>query len=144
VRGRLDDAVDELDRAIRDIRQTIFALQQPVGSLVLDRQLRDLVEAAAGTLGFRPELVVQGALQDLPDCLEPELLAVVREGLANVVRHARAGWCRVSIEVQDRVRVTVEDDGVGTAPSSPRSGLVNLHRRAERLGGAMALTARRP
>jgi signal transduction histidine kinase len=144
VRGRLDEAVDELDSAIKDIRQTIFALQQPLGSLVVDRRLHELVDAAASSLGFRPELVVDGALLNLPECYEPELLAVVREGLANVVRHAGARWCRVSIEVQDRLCVTVEDDGVGTAPHAPRSGLVNLHRRAERLGGALDLAARSP
>jgi signal transduction histidine kinase len=144
VRRRLDEAVDELDSAIKDIRETIFALQRPLGSLVVDRQLHELIDGAESTLGFRPELVVDGALEALPEFYEPELLAVVREGLANVVRHARASWCRVRVEVRDRVCVTVEDDGVGTAPEAARSGLVNLHRRANRLGGSLDLATRSP
>src|SRR4051794_17037852 len=124
VARRLGDAVDELDIAIKDIRETIFALQRPLGGLLLERQGHELVEDAASVLGFTPELALQGRLQDLPESYEPELLAVVREGLANVVRHARATWCRVHVLVAGRrdpqgdqpggrVCVTVEDDGVG-------------------------------
>ena len=149
---RLEDAVDELDIAIKDIRETIFALQRPLGGLLLERQVRELVEDAASVLGFVPELALVGELEDLPESYEPELLAVVREGLANVVRHAHATWCRVDVlvggqrgdEGRGRVQVTVEDDGVGAGPDAARSGLVNLHRRAERLGGTMRLGPRTP
>jgi signal transduction histidine kinase len=141
---RLGTAVDELDVAIKDIRQTIFALQRPLGGLLLERELRELVDAAAAVLGFAPELVLEGALEALPESYEPELLAVVREGLANVVRHAHATWCRVNVLVGERVGVVVEDDGVGAGPDAARSGLVNLHRRATRLGGTMQLVPRTP
>jgi signal transduction histidine kinase len=102
------------------------------------------VEAATATLGFAPEVVVDGALEDVPEPYEQDLLAVVREGLANVVRHARAHWCRLEVQVRHHVCVTVEDDGVGIPAEAARSGLGNLERRATRLGGSMELRTRTP
>ena len=144
VARRLSAAVDELDIAIKDIRASIFALQRPIGGLLLEREVHELVDAAAAVLGFAPELALEGDLRFLPESYEPELLAVVREGLANVVRHAQASWCRVHVLVAEGVGVTVEDDGVGVAPDAARSGLVNLRRRATRLGGSMQLLPRTP
>ena len=87
---------------------------------------------------------MDGALEDLPEPFEPELLAVVREGLSNVVRHAGAEWCRLHVTVHPGLCVTVEDDGVGVPPDAARSGLRNLRRRAARLGGSMELLPRSP
>ena len=68
-----------------------------------------------------------------------ELLAVVREALSNVVRHARAGRVRVRARRRGRdLAVEVRDDGIGL-PSRPvgsgHHGLQNMERRVERLGG---------
>jgi len=73
------------------------------------------------------------------------LLAVVREALSNVVRHAQAGWCRVSVRVTDSVvRVEVEDDGIGIPNDAELSGLRNLERRAALLKGSLQLADRHP
>ena len=140
---RLGAAVDELDDAIKDIRQTIFALHRPVDGPGVRTEVEDLVEQAAGSLGFAPELHLDD-LSQLPEPLEPEVLAVVREGLANVVRHAQAQWCRVQVRLGEDVMVHVEDDGIGVGDDSPRSGLANLGRRAARLGGTMQVARRQP
>jgi signal transduction histidine kinase len=144
VERRISAAVDELDSAIKDIRGTIFALHRPLGALAVEREIGELVEAATATLGFAPDVVLDGALEDLPEAYEQDLLAVVREGLSNVVRHARADWCRLEVEVRQRVCVTVEDDGVGVPAEAALSGLENLEQRATRLGGSMDLQARSP
>jgi signal transduction histidine kinase len=147
--ARLDEAVDELDAAIRDIRQTIFELHRPLGPRSFRDQVTELVAGTARALGFAPDLVVDGPLDDLPEDLIADLLAVIREGLANVVRHARAGWCSVTLHVQDGragapVLVRVDDDGVGVTGDPARSGLANLGLRAARLGGSLDVCAREP
>ncbi|GAA4346451.1 sensor histidine kinase [Angustibacter luteus] len=143
VRERLDSAVDELDDAIKDIRQTIFGLHRPIGGLGMSSQVAELVQQAAASLGFTPEVEPPTDWDALTPDLEAEVLAVVREGLANVVRHAEASWCRLRIEVTDQVTVLVEDDGVGVAEGDhARSGLANLTRRAERSGGTLSIRAR--
>lgn len=141
---RLDDAVDELDSAIKDIRQAIFALHRPLGGPGIRAELAELIEQAAAGLEFGPELDVVGVLDELPELLEAEMLAVVREGLANVVRHAQASWCAVHVGVLERLLVRIEDDGLGVQPDVQRSGLANLVRRAERLGGTLRVESREP
>ncbi|SCF33870.1 GAF domain-containing protein [Micromonospora chaiyaphumensis] len=140
VAKRINQAVDDLDATIRDIRRTIFELRTPM-SAALRTEIREAIEAAAESLGYRPGLDLVGPIDSaVPDQLRPELTAVLREALSNAVRHARAD--RVSVRVQvdaGWVSVTVTDDGVGCDPEAARSGLVNLRERAERLGGDFQL-----
>jgi signal transduction histidine kinase len=136
VAKRINAAVDDLDATIRDIRRSIFELRTPVGT-TLRSELRDAVEAAVVTLGFRPTLETSGPVDSaVPDDIVPEILAVLREALSNVARHARASSVRVSVRAADgQVIVSVEDDGVGADATQARGGLVNLQDRAVDLGG---------
>jgi len=133
---RINAAVDDLDATIRDIRRSIFELRAPAGT-TLRTELRDAIDAAAGALGFLPVLDVSGPVDSaVPDDVAPEILAVVREALTNVARHAEATTARVSIRAAEgSVVLLIEDDGVGTDPARARGGLVNMAERAHDLGG---------
>ncbi len=142
VQKRLAEAVDELDLAIKDIRRMIFALHQPE-SEPLSEELHDLVVSFAEPLGFPPRLNVVGPLDDpeaVDEGLRLDLLAVIREALSNVARHAQASEVDVAVVVQDDVvQVTVEDDGVGMIETGRRSGLANLSERAVGRGGTLVV-----
>jgi len=142
VRARVDAAVDDLDAVIRDIRGAIFELHHRADHADLRRALRLLLDEAQHTLGFNPRLHVRGALEtSVQDGLRPHLLAVVREALSNAARHARASAVDVTIDAgPDGVSLVIADDGVGIGTSTRRSGLENLGRRAEELGGSFAVT----
>jgi signal transduction histidine kinase len=134
VAERVNAAVDELDSTIRDIRGAIFRLRQ-VSDQSLRAEVRELVEAAAHPLGFRPVLHLDGPVDSVvPDEVRADLLAVVREALSNVVRHAGASKVEVRLSVRaDRIVLAVVDNGRGGAKES--GGLRNLRDRAERLNG---------
>jgi signal transduction histidine kinase len=140
---RINTAVDDLDATIKDIRRSIFELRAPVGA-TLRTELRDTCDAALDTLGFRPTLETSGPVESaVPDDIVPELIAVLREALSNVARHARAHNVRVSVRIADqRVVLQVEDDGVGVDPSLARGGLVNMGERASDLGGEFEIGPR--
>jgi signal transduction histidine kinase len=140
---RINTAVDDLDATIKDIRRSIFELRAPVGA-TLRTELRDTCDAALDTLGFRPTLETSGPVESaVPDDIVPELIAVLREALSNVARHARAHNVRVSVRIADqRVVLQVEDDGVGADPSLARGGLVNMGERASDLGGEFEIGPR--
>ncbi|HET6529451.1 MAG TPA: GAF domain-containing sensor histidine kinase [Actinoplanes sp.] len=140
---RINAAVDDLDATIRDIRRSIFELRAPVGPS-LRGELTAAVDAAAGTLGFRPTLDVSGPVDSaVPDDIVPELMAVLREALSNAARHANASSVRVSIRAADgAVTLTVEDDGGGFDPARARGGLVNMGERAHDLGGTFEVGPR--
>ncbi|HET7799208.1 MAG TPA: GAF domain-containing protein, partial [Humibacillus xanthopallidus] len=140
VQARLNAAVAELDSAITEIRQAIFGLHAPHPSAALPTRIARIAQSYAVSLGFTPEVTVQGAW---PDTLAPPVLAdveaVVREGLANVARHAHASAAWVLVSVGPAIDVQVVDDGVGIDGHQPRSGLVNLGARAEAAGGRLSL-----
>ncbi|WP_045745115.1 GAF domain-containing protein [Actinoplanes rectilineatus] len=135
--ARINAAIDELDATIRDIRQSIFALRAPLGSS-LRADLRREAEAATVTLGFAPTVETSGPVDSaVPGELAADVLAVVREALANVARHARAGRVTVTVHADGRrVLLIIRDDGVGTDPGAARGGLVNLARRARDRNGS--------
>jgi len=145
VRQRIDAAVDALELTIEEIRGTIYALQQepeqaPTGLRAL--VLREVATAAA-PLGFQPSTSFVGAVDERVDeRIARQLLAALREGLSNASRHAGAGQVGVVVDAtaelpdgRDAVRLTVADDGRGLSPYGRRSGLRNIERRAEELGG---------
>ncbi|GID32304.1 GAF domain-containing sensor histidine kinase [Paractinoplanes brasiliensis] len=137
VADRINTAVDDLDATIRDIRRSIFELRAPVGSS-LRTELGETVEAATEALGFRPTVDTAGPIDSaVPDDLKPQLIAVLREALSNVARHAQATSVRVSVGAAgNEVVLRIEDDGTGFDPALARGGLVNMGERAHDLGGA--------
>ncbi|WP_262412301.1 GAF domain-containing protein [Streptomyces fungicidicus] len=146
VREKLGKAVDELDVTIQEIRTAIFALQQgpadaPTG--LRTRVLRE-INLAAVPLGFTPAHRFLGPVDTLVgETTGKNLVAALREALSNAFRHSGAGRIEVVVEAgralpdgTPGVRLTVADDGVGIAAGGRRSGLRNLGRRAESLGGS--------
>ena len=144
VATRLDEAVDELDSAIKDIRHTIFELHRERPTRELGQEIADLVRAATEPLGFAPDLIVDGPMDSLPADLEADVVAVIREALANVARHARANSVSVRVTIDAGIHVEVADDGVGVGSHTVESGLENLRQRAEGRGGSLTLRGRTP
>ena len=138
-RDRIETAVDEVDAVIKDIRHTIFALNRAPDARSLASEITTICDGAVVSLGFAPSLTMRGSVSDVPDDLAADLLAVVREALSNVARHARASEAEVVVEVGESVRVRVRDNGIGLPDGVTRSGLDNLGRRASGRGGRFEL-----
>ncbi len=145
VADRLERAVDDLDLTIKDIRGTIFALQDR-GSSSLRQEVRTLVREYVQVLGFAPAVRTLGPVDT---AVTPEvrahLLPVLREAVSNVARHALADRAEVELEVRDHdLLLTVSDDGSGVPPDRVESGLRNARRRADELGGTLELSGNEP
>jgi signal transduction histidine kinase len=145
VADRVNSAVDDLDRTIRDIRSAIFELRSPT-SAELRVEIREVVAVAADQLGFRPVLELSGPLDSAVVAdLRADAVAVLREALSNVVRHASARSAHVTVALASgQLTVEVVDDGVGIPAEVTRSGLNNLRDRAVKRGGTFDVRSNDP
>ena len=155
----LESALAGVDDSVRQIRSIVHSLRDPDENVPLMERLRRETSLARSGLGFAPSLLidVDGEPADATEDdsvaaetidarvdadLADDIVAVVREGMANAARHARASSVLVWIRLlgsgpRGSVIVTVEDDGGGVnASSTRRSGLENLAARARRHGGS--------
>jgi signal transduction histidine kinase len=86
------------------------------------------------------------ALEVLTNEEEREILNIAREALSNCARHAHASCATVSVRMREtRIRVTIQDDGVGfsTAVDHPCGyGLANMEARAKKLGGTLRVQSK--
>lgn len=143
VAERVDEAVDALDATIRQIRTTIFTLSAPPSGEGLRASLMSVAAEAARGLGFEPSMSFDGPVDSVvASAIADQVVAVVREALANIARHARATRAGVEVQVSAaQCRVRVFDDGVGFEAPSSGNGLHNLRARAEELGGELEVAS---
>jgi signal transduction histidine kinase len=162
--GIVEEALDNVDATVRQIRSIVHALRDPDAAAPLAERLRRETSLARTGLGFAPSLIITvdgrvldsaesqegdaGALDDrVGDDLADDVVAVVREGLANAARHAQASSVAVRVDLRGEpptgeITVEVEDDGAGLPPERERrSGTENLAARARRHGGSFSLRA---
>lgn len=144
VHERIMGAVEDLDSTIDEIRTTIFDLRREPGGTDLRSEIHDIVASAVPTLGFSPRLTIRGpARYAVSDDVQPHLLAALREGLANIARHAGAGHVEIQLAVTAiEIELRIEDNGRGLGDTNRRSGLANLARRADDFGGGCEVLPR--
>jgi signal transduction histidine kinase len=142
----IEAQIDAINGSIQDIRTVIFALssgERPGAKRVRDRLL-DVVTEVAGTWSAQPLISFAGPLDSLVSTeLTDDLVAVLRELLINVFKHAHAQSVEIEVAIaDDKVTLVVEDDGQGIPDSAPRSGLANVAERASLRGGYCRIASR--
>jgi signal transduction histidine kinase len=144
VAHRVEKAVDALDETIREIRSAIFELQShgQAEALPVRARILEIVDEMTDSLGYPPGVRMAGQLDArVSGPVAEQLLAALREALANVAKHARASRVDVAVEAGQDLVLTVKDNGVGLGRPTRRSGLANLAERAAELGGTMRATS---
>ena len=151
--ARIEQAVEDLDLTVKHIRTAIFGLERtrPQTEGVRRRMLA-LTAEAAGSLGFEPRVLFDGPVDAaVGEEQSADLLATLRESLANVAKHARATSVDVTVRATDaELDLEVADDGRGREASDGDAdrdagggkGLGNMAKRAERWGGSCTVADR--
>lgn len=141
VADRINAAIAELDKTVKQIRQTIFALQDDGASAGFRRRVMAEYEAVRGLLDYQPELVFEGPVDtSIPEQIAVHAVAVVRELLSNVAKHSKADWAQVTVAVRgEELSVTVLDNGVGFIEPARRRGLSNIAKRADSFSGLFTI-----
>ncbi|MFH1465665.1 MAG: PAS domain S-box protein [Pseudomonadota bacterium] len=139
-----------LDDAIHNTRTLTFELSTPIlYDLGLVAAVEWLCEQVEAQHDLRFELKAPARALDLDTDLRVLLFRGVRELLHNTVKHALAShvWIRIQVG-RGRIRVVVEDDGVGFpegfgATSATGFGLFAIRERVNALGGTFRVGRRR-
>lgn len=148
--ARVERAIDSIHLSIQDIRNFIFGLRSELlegASLV--GGLAALVEEHRHNTMIDLELHISDAVAEPPPEVAGQLLAIVSESLANVVRHSRAS--RASVDLVESGddgawELKIEDNGIGFDPATiapfGHRGLANTRERAILLGGTVTIDSR--
>jgi signal transduction histidine kinase len=144
VQDRIQQAVDELDETVREIRTSIFDLHSAdQGGEGVRRRLLDTVDEIVAGSAMTPSIRTSGPVDTLvPADLVPHLLAAVREGTTNAVRHSGGRTVTLTLEAGADLVLQIVDDGTGMPDDVARSGLHNLAERAQGLGGTLEVRRR--
>lgn len=147
-RETLSEVARSAREAVREMSDIVWALKTKRDDLaqVVDR-LRDfaadLLRPHGVEFGVTTQLDLERVRLDAEACRDLYLL--LKEGIANVARHAHARSSRLEIEpLGSGLRITLTDDGVGfatdSAPVGPGGhGLEHMRARARRLGGTLQI-----
>ena len=136
---RIQQAIEDLDETIRQIRTSIFALEHRADTTTLRSEILSLTERATAALGFEPQVRFSGAIDArVSEEVGTQLLAVLEEALSNAARHAAATQVDVTVDAGNDLVLRVVDNGRGL-PEVLREGghgVENIAERGRLLGGS--------
>jgi signal transduction histidine kinase len=136
------------DQTVRALEEIVWAVRPDSDSL---QSLVEYIVHFANELfrdnGPRCRLDLPHDLpsQPLPPDVRHNIFLIVKEALTNALKHATAKEVRVQAKISSNIlEILIQDDGKGFEPLPPseggkRHGLRNMRRRAEAIGGTLAL-----
>jgi PAS domain S-box-containing protein len=131
----LGSAQTELSQALEELRELARGIHPAV---LTDRGLRPALETLVARAPFAVELAVPD--ERLSADVEAASYYVIAESLTNVAKYASASAVEVTVvREDDRIVVTVADDGVGGADPFRGSGLRGLADRVAVLDGTLVV-----
>lgn len=123
--------VERISRdALAQVRNTIRGYQ--ARSLQAEAEQATAALEAAGV-----KVSCDLAPADLPPAHEGVLALALREGVTNIIRHAKATSCKLSLQtLRGGCRLEISDDGCGQLEPEG-AGLTGMRQRVEALGGKL-------
>lgn len=138
-----------LNEIIDNIRQYIMALDDAneAQAVSFQQQIENLVVHFKDFSGIDVTVSTPERMPSLTDTQRHSLAQIIREGLANIARHAQAQHATLNLVLEDNeLYLTIEDDGIGMDTSKVYEpnhyGLHNMERRVRRLKGFINIMSR--
>lgn len=140
-KGLLQELKSQSQAAVLEIRRLVYELRPPtLDELGLSGALRECA-AHYVPMGVRITVDAPDPMPPLPAAVEVAAFRIAQEGITNVIRHAHARTCRVTLRTKkDALFVIIEDDGRGL-PDNFRAGvgLRSMQERVAELDGRLIL-----
>jgi signal transduction histidine kinase len=133
----LDEVMSQSENTVAEVRRLVYALRPPtLDELGLVEAIREHVDAVGSGAALQIVVDAPDALPEISAATEVAAFRIVQEALNNVIRHAQARCCVITLTVNGGLYVRIEDNGVGL-PNAVRSGvgLQSMRERATEVGG---------
>jgi signal transduction histidine kinase len=142
---KIDQAIEGLNKAIRELRTYILDLQpSKIAADDVEKALEVLVrEFKANTLVDAELIIEDGIIDHIPEKATSELFHITREALANAAKHAKATRVLVALREASEQTITLQviDNGLGFEVEAETEllghGLSNMSQRAKKVGGEL-------
>lgn len=143
LRERLNQARSLNAETLRDVRDLAMGLRPAMlDELGLGPALRWQAREFSRRSGVPVTVQIDGELDGLPETHRTCIYRIVQEALTNCARHAQAKCIRVLIYGrQDRLNLSIQDDGIGFASSGRGLGLIGIQERVRELDGNVAIVS---
>lgn len=143
-RALVEHLIGDSQRVVSEVRQLVHGLRPPaLDQMGLRGALEALIEPLAAS-GARARFSAPEQLPALPAAVEVALYRIAQEALTNVIKHARASSCTLTLTVgAATLLLEIADDGVGF-DNPPRwgVGMLSMRERAEEIGGSCTIERR--
>jgi len=145
--GKLSQSASQTVRALEEIVWAVRPGSDTLQSLV------DYITHFAGEVfegspaRCRLDVPAELPARTLPPDLRHNIFLIVKETLTNTLKHAGATEVHLQIKVAPKdLKIIITDNGRGfdvhtATATGRRNGLENMHRRAQAVGGSLALTS---
>ena len=144
----LDNARIHLRMTLDEARQALTDLRHDSFENGLPGALSELTRNVSDEKGIPVSLEVEGEPVCLPDATNRVLTLVAREAIRNAVAHAAPSSVRIRLSFgSSAIRLGIEDDGCGFAPSGKRLaadghfGILGMRERMEQIGGSLEVSS---
>ena len=136
----LDEVMHEGENTVGEVRRLVYALRPPtLDELGLVQAIREHIDTVRVAVPVQITLHAPAKLPEISAAIEVAAFRIMQEALSNVIRHAHAHHCAITIQLNDNLEaleITVQDDGVGLPAATRRGvGLLSMHERAAEVGG---------
>ena len=135
---RAADEIRAVERVSREALSEVRAAVEGYRGSGLQGELRNAARVLDSS-GVRLDVTIDATASPIPPRQESVMALALREAITNIVRHARARRCSVTVLEQDGARVlTIRDDGIGGVAREGH-GLTGMRERVAAVGGSVTI-----
>lgn len=139
---------------INDVKETIIRIPQKIENIIINnitdnngkethffREMVDILFLPV-QLEYNLNIINESMWNNINEVIQKHVFLIYKEILVNIIRHSKASYVKIDIEIQrNNIVLSIKDNGIGfdTTEKKKGYGLQSIKRRVERLQGNMSI-----
>jgi signal transduction histidine kinase len=125
--------------ALDDVRNSVAALRaNPEDGFTLPHQI-DKILKDCSMFGITPNLEIIGEIRQMEPQTQLTIYRTIQEAVSNACKHSEAEniWVNLSFVENNKIKIIVKDDGIGSQTANGGFGLIGIRERVHLLDGTL-------